>query len=199
MFNLCPRCFVYRADKLIEGDVAICPACGDRRPFLRLPLALITGASGAGKSTVLQQLLARDTGWVLLDADVLWRSELEEDFFEIWLRMAKSINQSGRPVALFGAGTGVPENMETRVERRYFKTTHYLALTVTDDALEDRLVKRSHGEVEHAYLEEHLSFNRWFRREGPQQTPQIHVLDTTEMSPQETTEEVEAWLLQIKV
>lgn len=198
MFNLCPKCFVYRADKLIEGNLAICPACGDRQAFRRLPLALITGASGVGKSTICQRLLSKDTGWVLLDADVLWRPKLQDEFCELWLRMAKNINQSGRPVALFGAGTGVPENMETQVERRYFATTHYLALTATDDELEHRLKERAHGEVEYAYLQEHKQFNRWFQNEGTEQTPPVAVLDTTGSTPNEIVDEVEAWLAQIK-
>ncbi|MBN1922962.1 MAG: hypothetical protein JW892_17070 [Anaerolineae bacterium] len=54
MFNTCPKCGAYRADKIIDPDraIAICPECGHRHPFLRLPLLIVSGASGAGKSTI---------------------------------------------------------------------------------------------------------------------------------------------------
>ena len=63
---------------------------------------------------------------VLLEGDILWRPEFNRpeekyrDLFETWLRMCKSISQSGRPVVMFTAGIGVPENVEGCVERRYF-------------------------------------------------------------------------------
>jgi hypothetical protein len=55
---------------------------------------------------------------VLLDADILWQAEFNTPadnyraFFETWLRVCKNISQAGRPVVLFGAGMGVPSNLE---------------------------------------------------------------------------------------
>lgn len=59
MFNACLQCGAYRADKTIDPDrnVAICPECGHRHPFLRLPLLIVSGASGADKSTISYALL----------------------------------------------------------------------------------------------------------------------------------------------
>ncbi len=56
MFNVCYQCGAYHVDKEVEGNVAICPACGFRHGFRRLPLLLIGGASGVGKSTICQHL-----------------------------------------------------------------------------------------------------------------------------------------------
>src|SRR4030095_9697158 len=132
MLNICWHCGVYRVDKIIDpqGPVAICPECGHRHPFLQLPLLLVSGASGAGKSTVCHALLATLPEVVLLDADILWRPEFHtpadnsQAFFETWLRMCKNMGQAARPVVLFGAGVGVPANLESCVERRYFGTLH---------------------------------------------------------------------------
>jgi hypothetical protein len=57
MVNVCIGCGAYRAGKQIEAAggleaVAICPECGQRHPFLRQPLFVLTGASGAGKTAV---------------------------------------------------------------------------------------------------------------------------------------------------
>ncbi|MEZ4519804.1 MAG: rRNA adenine N-6-methyltransferase family protein [Chloroflexota bacterium] len=52
IFNTCYNCGQYHADKAIDpdGPFAVCPECGYRHPFRQLPLLLVGGASGAGKS-----------------------------------------------------------------------------------------------------------------------------------------------------
>ena len=150
MMNVCLHCGEYRADKRIDpdGPNAVCPLCGHRHPFRQLPLLVVSGASGAGKSAVLQRLAGRVDGAVLLDADILWRSEFDQPeegyrgFFETWLRLCKNISQSGRPVVLFGAGVGVPANLEACVERRYLADVHILALVCDDEVLAERLLSR---------------------------------------------------------
>ena len=112
---------------------------------------------------------------MLLDADILWCPAFDKpddgyrDFFEIWLRMAKNIGQSGRPVVLFGAGAGVPENIEPCVERRYFSAVHRLALVCDDDVLVERLRARPQwrNAGTTAFVESQVAFNRWFRETGP--------------------------------
>ena len=134
MINVCAHCRLYRAGKIVSaatGNVAgpsranldrlgrqlpsaTCPHCGHAHPFLRLPLRLIGGATATGKSAILQLLAGRFTAAVLLEADLLWQEEFNTPadghrrFFETWLRLAKTIGQSGRPVALCGAGFAVP-------------------------------------------------------------------------------------------
>jgi hypothetical protein len=202
MMNVCFQCGMYHADKIIDpsGPFAICPECGYKHRFQRLPLVIIAGASGTGKTTVCQNLLGRITKAVLLDSDILWRSEFNtpetnyRDFFETWLRVCKNIAQSGRPVVLFGAGAGVPENIENCVERRYFSKIHYLALICEDDKLSERLQQRPawRGTREPSYIQAQIQFNNWFKSYVSQ--PVIKLLDTTKTSIEETTEKVESWI-----
>ncbi|MFN8446753.1 MAG: hypothetical protein U0175_38525 [Caldilineaceae bacterium] len=146
MFNVCHLCGQYRADKTIQTDplnsrdaLALCPECGHPHPFRRLPLLVVSGASGAGKSTVCNALLGKVEEAILLDADILWSAAFDRpdeqyrSFFEQWLRLCKNIHQAGRPVVLFGAGCGVPANLESCIERRYISTIHYLALVCEDE------------------------------------------------------------------
>mgnify|MGYP001241908415 CR=1 FL=1 len=59
MFNVCHACGLYRADKHIEavGEPgladAICPECGHRHRFRRLPLLVLSGAVTIATATLL--------------------------------------------------------------------------------------------------------------------------------------------------
>jgi hypothetical protein len=202
--NICANCGQYRVDKIIEpdGPYAICPECGHRQRFRQLPLLIVSGASGAGKSTVCRQLTGVLDIVVLLDSDILWRAEFNKPddnyraFFETWLRMAKNISQSGRPVVLFGAGLGMPENLEPCLERRYFSQVHYLALVCSDAGLTQRLQSRPtwRGSGEPAFIEAQLSFNNWFKSRGAGIQPKIDLLDTTDTADGETAQQVRAWI-----
>lgn len=124
MWNVCWQCGIYHSDKQIdpEGPYAVCPECGYRHAFRQLPLFLIGGASGSGKTAVCQELLGKLPGVILLDSDILWRPEFNQpekkyrDFFETWLRMCKNISQAGHPVVLFGGVPGCPR-MSSRVSK----------------------------------------------------------------------------------
>jgi DNA-directed RNA polymerase subunit RPC12/RpoP len=196
MTNVCCRCGIYRADKHIDpaGPYAVCPECGHKQLFLQLPLLIVSGASGSGKSTLCSYLLGRLPQVVLLDADILWRPEFNRpgdnyrDFFNTWLRVSKNIAQSGRPVVLFNAGMGVPDNMEPCVERRYFTRLHYLALVCGDDELASRLRARPQWRQSggQEFIESQLSFNRWFKEKGGSTQPPVELLDTTAISIDET-------------
>jgi len=126
VYTVCPKCGEHRPDRVVDpaGPASICPVCGHRQAFVWRPLLAVGGASGSGKSTLCQALLGRVGGGVLLDSDLLWRTAFNTadtgyaDFFETWLRLAVAIHQSTGPVILFGAGFGVPDNLEGRLYRR---------------------------------------------------------------------------------
>ena len=203
MFNVCHNCGLYRSDKVIDpaGPFAICPECGHKHPFRMLPLLLVSGASGAGKSSVCQTLLGKMENAVLLDGDIIWRAEFNtpddnyRDYFETWLRLAKNISQSGRPVVSFGAGMGVPANIEPCIERRYFSTIHYLALICDDEVLAQRLKARPawRGSSEEAFVDRQIQFNRWFKEKGNRYAS---LIDTTSLTLETTAEQVQSWILE---
>jgi predicted kinase len=202
MMNVCFQCGMYHADKEIDptGPYAICPECGYKHPFQQLPLLVVSGASGTGKTSVCQRLLGKVTQAVLLDSDILWRPEFNtpetkyRDYFELWLRACKNISQSGRPVVLFGAGVGVPENIEDRIERRYLSEIHYLALVCTEEVLSERLRQRPvwRRTREPAFIQEQIRFNNWFK--AYQDRPAIKLIDTTDTSLEETALQVADWI-----
>lgn len=202
MFNVCPNCGEYRADKVIEplGAYAICPVCGFRHKFVQLPLFILTGASGAGKSTVCLALLSKAKDFVVMESDILWRDEFnrpENDYRqyrEMWLRVCKNISQAGKPVVLCGAA--LPAQFEPCVERRYFSKLHYLALVCEDEILAARLRNRPvwRGSFKDEYIKEHLAFNRWLRENAAKTEPPMTLLDTSEIGVDESAERVEQWI-----
>jgi hypothetical protein len=204
MYHVCWSCGSYRADKLIDpgGTAAICPDCGFAHPFRPLPLLLVGGASGSGKSALSQRLLGAREDVVLLDADIIWQPAFDtpEDgyrgFFSTWLRLCLSIGQSARPVVLFGAGFAVPANIEPLAERRYFSAVRYLALTCDDAVIEARLRARPAWRESDGggFIEGQLAFNRWLREPPADVAPLLARIDTGATSLAETSAAVSRWI-----
>ena len=61
MINICPGCGQYRDDKVVdvEQQRGTCPECSCAYPFRIMPLFIICGHSGVGKTTVMLELLSR--------------------------------------------------------------------------------------------------------------------------------------------
>ena len=202
VFNVCPNCGEYRADKIIvpAGAYAVCPNCEYQHQFIRLPLFVLTGASGVGKTTTCLALAARAKDLVVMESDILWRDEFNQpatdyrSYRETWLRVCKNISQAGRPVLLCGAG--VPEQFEQCVERRYFSDIHYLALVCEDEVIASRLRSRPawRGSSAEGYIEEHVAFNRWLKDNARRTRPPIAVLDTSAITVDESVAGVEDWI-----
>ena len=125
---ICAGCgaWISEPDVRAEGSgvVLACALCGHREPYRRLPLFALTGPSGTGKSTVGRRLVGLlDARAVVLEQDLLWVGALRDPagdsaaFRQTWLRLAASVQQSGRPVVL--CGTVAPPQFE-RIRRRLY-------------------------------------------------------------------------------
>src|SRR5690349_12309083 len=202
MFDVCPACGLYSVEKTIDpmGPFAVCPHCGHAQPFLRLPLFIITGASGAGKTTACLALVGQLPECVVLDSDILWdaRFNTPEDNYRayraLWLNLARDIGQNGRPVALFGSA--IPAQFEHLPGRRYFSALHYLALVCDDAVLVERLQSRpawrQSGTPE--FIAAMLAFNRWFHEHAATAQPPITLHNTGDSSLAATTTYIAAWI-----
>lgn len=201
MFNVCPKCGIYSVDKtVLPGSgwraVAVCGGCGYTHPFLRLPLWVVTGASGVGKTTIALTASARGSSFIHLESDILWRAEFNrpennyQDYREVWLRMAKNIHQAGKPVVLYGSVT--PEQFESCLERRYFARIYYLALVCSPEELTRRLISRPgwRASGSEQFIQAMQEFNDWFLR---LEHPAVDVFDTGQASTSETAERVISW------
>jgi len=202
MFNVCPGCGEYDVDKIIvpEGPYAVCPRCEYQHKFIRLPLFVLSGASGVGKTATCLALAAGTRPFVVMESDILWRDEYNHpetnyrDYRETWLRVCKNISQAGKPVIL--CGVAVPAQFEQCVERRYFSEVHYLALVCADEVLASRLRSRPpwRGTAGEEQMKKQIAFNRWLKDNAPSTEPPMSLLDTTEITVDQTAEEVMRWV-----
>lgn len=203
MTTVCTACGLsYEEPESAGPEGFACPFCGERPPEFRLlPLFLVGGPAGAGKSSVLASLLGRFEEAVLIESDLLWRKEFNtpedgyNDYTRLWLRLAAHIAQSGKPVALFGAGFAVPHGVEPVPERLLFSVVHYLGLTCEDEVLVSRLRARTKWRnTTDELVAEHVKFNHWLKENAAKTSPHVTLLDTTSDSPAETAARVAAWI-----
>jgi predicted kinase len=185
------------------GTVLACVSCGHREPYRRLPLFALTGPSGTGKSTVGRLLVSMlDARAVVLEQDLLWVGALRDPagdsaaFRQTWLRLAASVQQSGRPVVL--CGTVAPPQFESWPERVLFADLHYLALTCAPSVLAERLRARPAWRAwDEERIAEMLEFNDWVLAEHADTKPPMTLLDTTSATPAETAAHVAAWVREL--
>ncbi len=204
MFGVCPNCGEYSVEKSLDpsGPYAVCPHCHYAHPFLQQPLFIISGASGAGKTTVCLSLISILHECVVLEQDILWGmvpatpEDNYRSYRNVWLRIAKNIGQSGRPVVL--CGTALPEQLEVCPERRYFSTLYYLTLVCDDDLLVERLQRRPEWRQTHTpeFLEDMVQFNSWLKANAPITRPPMTLCDTSHQQIDETVTYVAKWIRQ---
>lgn len=200
MFNTCFQCGEFRADKVIDpsGQVAICPVCGYEHPIKRLPLFLLAGASGTGKSTIAHRLIHKLTGIVIIETDILGyaiRVNGTAEVANLWLRVCKNISQGGQPVLLEGGL--FPDECEQSVERRYFSAVHYIVLVCNDEVIEERLAQRPawRQSSKPEFIAKHLRRNRRFKSWLSQKTAcSVTSIDTTDFPIEEAVTYIERFV-----
>ncbi len=166
-------------------------------PTKKLPLFIVTGASGVGKSSLCEELFRRETEYIVMESDLLWeeRYNTPEDNYaayrSLWMRVCANIAQSGKPVVL--CGCALPEQFESRPERNLFTEIHYLAAVCGEKALFSRM-KEGRGIRDEGWLESSQAFNRWLKEHGRETKPPITLLDTTSLTSQEAARKVDQWI-----
>lgn len=206
MFNVCPRCGMYTVEKQIKPlsrwqALAICPSCGAGQTFSRLPLFIVTGASGTGKTRLCLELAPSDRLCVHLETDILWgqiQADPRDDYRtyrEAWLRLAKNISQGGKPVVLYGSAT--PSQFEVCTERLYFEQIYSLALVCQPEVLTERLRSRPgwRGTSNDDFIRSMIDFNQWLIEHVAGES-EMDLLDTSLLSVRESVDRVKDWIRQ---
>ncbi len=166
-----------------------CPRCGARTARSDLPLFVVAGVSGAGKTTVLESLRPRLRDCELFDVDLIlhvaglgW-----ETWRNTWLQLAGAIALNGRPTVL--CGTFTPGQLAELPARRLVGPVHFCLLNAPHDVISDRLRSRPtwRGSTDE-FIEAQRGFAAQLRAEI---TP---VFDTATLDPAATAECVAKWI-----
>ena len=115
MFNVCPNCGEYAVEKIIDtsGPYAICPHCHHAHPFLNATFISHWWCKWNRQNNRVPFPYLHVKRMCSFEKDILWGmvktspTEKYSSWSNVWLRIAKNIGQSGRPVVL--CGTALPE------------------------------------------------------------------------------------------
>lgn len=201
--RICPACQTPTEGAEVDAVARVlrCDLCGAVTPFELLPpLLFLTGASGAGKTTLYRALVGKVREALLIDADLLWGVDPRHDdpatgyrrFRGLVLHLAERLGANGWPVLI--EGSCMPEQYETLGERWYFTKTAYLAVVCSDDELRRRLASRPAWRNSASRLEAMLAWNRQLREADASGEPTVEVIDTTGRPIAESASEVHAWI-----
>jgi hypothetical protein len=167
-----------------------CPRCGSESWLPALPLFVVTGASGTGKSTITGPLRGLLSGCLVFETDVtLHVAALGWDTWRnTWLQLTHAAALGGRVTVLTGSLT--PDQLECLPARKLVGPIRFALLDCPDDVLADRLRARPawRGTSTEAKIIEHQRFAAWLRARI---TPSF---DTSNASAAEVAGQVAAWV-----
>ncbi|MBE5961617.1 MAG: hypothetical protein E7256_09600 [Lachnospiraceae bacterium] len=167
------------------------------QPTQKQDLFIITGASGIGKTSACEVLFQKEKDYVVMESDLLWRSEFNHpeneygEYRSLWMRLCANISQIGMPVVL--CGCGIPKQFETREERKLFQNIHYIAVVAEEACLETRM-REGRNIKEEEWIESSKQFNHWLKEHASQTNPKITLIDNTNLSIEQTAEQIDAIL-----
>lgn len=167
------------------------------RPTRRLPLFVVSGASGVGKSTLCELLFQREQAYIVLESDILWHEAYDtpEDEYRRYrqtqMTLCANVAQIGKPVVL--CGCAAPKQFEPLEQREWFTCIHYLAVVCEEGQLRQRL-RKGRGIEDKGWMESSLRFNAWLKENAAHTAPPMQLLDITGLSPEEAAARADAWI-----
>jgi predicted kinase/ribosomal protein S27AE len=167
-----------------------CPRCGSESWLPALPVFVVTGASGTGKSTITGPLRGLLPGCLVVETDVILHvAALGWDTWRnTWLQLAHAAALGGQPTVLTGSLT--PDQLERLPARKLIGPIHFALLDCPDDVLADRLRARPGWRLSsaEATIIQHQRFAAWLRANI---TPSF---DTSTADAAEVADRVAAWV-----
>ncbi|MGN7760572.1 nucleoside kinase [Paenibacillus sp. 22594] len=160
---------------------------------IKLPLFIVTGASGSGKTYVVQELRGIMPNFDVFDPDhiVEFIGHDWEKVRNIWLRVAQNIAQSGRMTII--CGSMMPWDIEKCVDFPCFKQVYYLNLHCNDETRERRLRERDWS-VE--MIQEHKNFAKALLDIADKDfDPPMPTIDTTDTDVTLVASQIKEWVL----
>jgi dephospho-CoA kinase len=158
-----------------------------------LPLFIVTGASGSGKTYVVQELRRIMSDFDVFDPDniVEFIGHDWEKVRNIWLRVARNIAESGRMTII--CGSMMPWDIEKCVDFPYFKHVYYVNLHCNEETRENRLRERNWSEE---MIQDHKNFAKALLDIADKNfNPHMPTIDTTDTDVTLVASQIKEWVL----
>ncbi len=160
---------------------------------MKHPVFIVTGTSGAGKTTVIPYLRKKLKGYVVYDGD----SVQGNDYNTIkcnWLRIAKSNIESNIKTVI--CSTIVPENLTECDHLQYFSNIYYINLEITDEQVQKRLQNRGWNQD---LIDNYKQFNQWLKENKNKAfQPPMYAIDASNKDMEEIADIVSIYIQSIK-
>lgn len=197
MIGQCAKCGNFHWDKTADGNSVRCPRCGHEWEMIRLPLFILTGCSGVGKTTAAQMIQQKKADFVVLDADIFYgymELHTEEDYIKrlhLMHQLSMNIMQSGSPVLWTMAGN--LDKLPMVYFRRFFPAVKCLALTCEAELLRKRM-REGRGIADDNWIQTSVDYNEYFRTHDRIGDTEFENFDVTCKTPGEIADYVMAWV-----
>ena len=191
MIGICASCGNYDWDKIVTENEVICPKCGCRWGYKRLPVYFISGFSGVGKTTAVQLIQQKTDEFVCLDADMfynLMKPDTDEGYaamVEQVLSLSKNISQCGKSAVWAMAGN--LDKLAHAYGARFFSEIRVLALTVDEAELRRRMTE-GRGITDPNWIQSSVDYNHYFRTHEKIGDTPYEWIDCTGCTPDEAAE-----------
>lgn len=181
-----------------KAQTVACPKCGrvESRPFL--PLFIVTGPSGAGKTAVVADLQRLMPDWEVFETELLWDSGGDWNTVKCnWLRIADFIAHREPSRLTILCGTMQPQDLESCESRDCFSRIHWLALLCDEETLARRLRARPAWRgCDETFIAEQLNYARWFRKNAETAfDPPLMIIDTTDAPISQSAVGIRDWAM----
>ncbi|XEC94623.1 AAA family ATPase [Paenibacillus tarimensis] len=167
----------------------------------KLPLFIVTGASGVGKTTVMQELRAILPDFIVFSTDIdnfgTSASKLEyQDRFNLLLHFANSVAKSGKGTII--CGTFMPWDAKKCDAYNEFSELCFINLHCDDSTRNARLQNRADKAMwTDEMLKQHEVFAQWLLDNAETAYhPPMPTIDTTLTPPSEVAEHIKSYVLQ---
>lgn len=170
-----------------------CDACDNHFTKIVLPLFIVTGASGAGKSTIIEPLQHILTEYGVFDKDQIWANNWDmvaNNFF----RIASALAQGDKKTVI--VGTVVPAHLEGLSDRDLVGDIYYINLHTDDQTRRTRLTtRRKWGLPDEEFIQAHARFASQLLIDAETKFGHpMPTIDTTFQSPEEVAAQVADWI-----
>lgn len=160
-----------------------------------IPLFVVTGISGAGKSTTSKELGKIMKDFSVFDMDLIVNNKDYLTASDNWLRIAYSNARCGRGTILFGH-VPHPYNLEACKHFYLFNPIYYLHLYCNDEVRIQRLRARSWTEK---MIQDHIKIEKEALKKAQTNNPKIPIVDTSKTPVTEVAENIKKWVLSKKI